>query len=142
MSTQRELDSEVHLHTSPLVRWLLIGLGTLLVGLGILGVLLPLLPGTPFLLLAAACYARASRRFYAWLLDNRMLGPVIREYRRSRRIPAAARRRAIALVVVAFGVTILFVAQTPLLRALYGGCGLLVLAILMRLKTVEAQASA
>ena len=45
--------------------------GTLSLGLGILGIILPLLPTTPLLLLAAYCYARSSERFYQWLLNNR-----------------------------------------------------------------------
>ncbi|MQY69713.1 MAG: DUF454 family protein, partial [Firmicutes bacterium] len=56
--------------SSGLVRRLWIGLGTFFVVLGIIGIFLPLLPTTPFLLLAAACYARGSRRFYDWFLNN------------------------------------------------------------------------
>jgi len=64
-----------------LVRWLLLGIGWLCVGLGAVGVVLPLLPTTPFLLLAAACFARASLRFYDWLLNTPVLGQYIEEYR-------------------------------------------------------------
>lgn len=65
----------------PLLRWLLLGTGWICVVLGAIGVVLPLLPTTPFLLVAAACFARASRRFYDWLLDTRVLGGYIRDYR-------------------------------------------------------------
>lgn len=139
MSTRSEQEAEFHTYGSGPMRWLLIGLGTVFVGIGVLGIILPLLPGTPFLLLAAACYARSSRRFYLWLLNNRTIGPLITEYRRSKRIPAPARRRAIAVVVTVFAITTIFVAQTPLIRALYALCGVLVLSILLRVKTVEAE---
>ena len=61
--------------------------GTLSLALGVLGIILPLLPTTPFLLLAAGCYARGSQRFYNWLLNNRIFGSYIRDYREGRGIP-------------------------------------------------------
>ena len=72
--------------------------GTLFLVLGILGVFLPILPTTPFLLLAAACYARGSTRFYDWLLSNRYLGEYIRNYRERRGIPL--RSKVIGLSVL------------------------------------------
>lgn len=63
------------------MRFLLIAAGTLCVILGTIGIFLPVMPTTPFLLLAAACYARSSERFYQWLLNNRFLGAYIRNYR-------------------------------------------------------------
>ena len=69
-----------------LTRLLLIASGTLFVGLGVLGIFLPVLPTTPFLLLAAVCYARSSERFYHWLITNRWSGEYIRNYREGRGI--------------------------------------------------------
>ena len=71
----------------PLFRWILITSGTIFVGLAILGIFLPILPTTPFLLLAAACYARSSQRFYNWLMNNRWFGSYIKNYREGRGIP-------------------------------------------------------
>lgn len=130
---RHDYSADVRPHPSPLMRWALIVVGTLLVGLGILGIILPLLPGTPFLLLAAACYARASTRFYNWLLNNRFVGPTLAEWRRTRRIPRRARRNAIFVVALAFGLTVAFVATGPIARAAYVAMGLLVIAILLRL---------
>lgn len=75
----------------PLWRWLLLGTGWLCVGLGAIGVVLPLLPTTPFLLLAAACFARASLQFYDWLLDTRVLGQYIKDYRARLGVPLRAK---------------------------------------------------
>ena len=69
------------------IRAVLIVAGTLCVGLGALGIFLPLLPTTPFLLLAAACYARSSQRFYDWLLNNKYLGQYITGYVQRRGYP-------------------------------------------------------
>lgn len=60
---------------------LLVSLGILCVGLGSAGIVLPLVPTTPFLLLAAACFAKSSDWFYRWLLGHRHFGPVIKNYR-------------------------------------------------------------
>lgn len=63
-----------------LFRWILIVAGTIFLGLGILGIVLPILPTTPFLLLAAACYARSSKRFYYKLINNKWFGTYIKNY--------------------------------------------------------------
>jgi len=73
--------------TDKRVRILLTVLGTLFVGIGILGIFVPILPTTPFLLLAAVCFVRSSRRFYGWLLNNRWFGNYIRNYRERKGFP-------------------------------------------------------
>jgi len=65
---------------------LFIILGTIFLILGVVGIFVPLLPSTIFLLLAAACYARGSQKFYNWLMNNRWLGSTIRDYREGRGI--------------------------------------------------------
>ena len=61
--------------------------GTFCLIAGIVGIFLPLLPTTPFLLLAAFCYARSSQRFYTWLMTNRWFGEYIKNYRDGKGIP-------------------------------------------------------
>jgi len=78
--------------------WILVGHGFL--GVGFLGVALPLLPTTPFVLLAAACYVRGSRRFYTYLLTHRVFGTVIRDWDQHRAMSARAKRWAIACVLL------------------------------------------
>jgi uncharacterized protein len=120
--------------------WLNI-IGTIAVGLAILGVFLPLLPTTPFLLLASACYARGSKRMHAWLLGNKIFGRYLRDFEDGRGIPLRGKIVAVSLmwisiiysisrltsvalitllIVIAIGVTIYLVKFVPLWRAREG----------------------
>ena len=69
-------------HRSRLVRGLLWAAGSLSLMLGLIGVVLPGLPTTPFILLAAACYAKASPRLHSWLLNHKLTGPMLRDWER------------------------------------------------------------
>lgn len=73
-------------------------LGTLSLILGIIGIFLPLLPTTPFLLLAAALYVRSSPRLYDWLLNQKYLGPYIRNFRENKAIPLRAKIVSVSLI--------------------------------------------
>ena len=63
-----------------LIKWILLSAGTLFLGLGIIGIFIPLLPTTPFLLLAASCYIRSSKKFYNFLINNKWFGTYIKNY--------------------------------------------------------------
>lgn len=78
------------------------GAGLFFVALGAVGAALPLLPTTPFLLLAAACFARSSPRLEAWLLAHRVFGPPVAGWRAHRAIPPAAKAMACAGVIVSY----------------------------------------
>ena len=90
--------------------------GTLLVGLGIIGILIPVLPTTPFLLLAAACYARSSQRFYHWLLNNRWFGNYIKNYIQRKGVPLKVKILAITWLWITIGCSVIFVVQAFLVR--------------------------
>ncbi|MDH4134223.1 MAG: YbaN family protein [Gammaproteobacteria bacterium] len=104
----RDYSAEMRKHDSLTVRLLFLALGTAFVALGIAGAFLPVLPTTPFMLLAAACYARASSRFYNWLLNHRWFGPTIIEWRRYRSIPYRVKWTAIVLMAVTLSISIVF----------------------------------
>ena len=82
-------------------RIILILLGLLCLLLAGLGFLLPGLPGTPFVLLAAACFAKSSPRLHGWLLANRFFGPIISNWQQSRSIPRRTKQLAMGMVVIA-----------------------------------------
>jgi uncharacterized membrane protein YbaN (DUF454 family) len=94
------------------VKILFISLGTLFLGLGFLGIALPLVPTTPFLLLAAACYARSSTRIYNWMLNHRLFGDFIRNYRSGSGIPLRAKIASLVVLWSTIGIS-LFLAHTP-----------------------------
>lgn len=104
-----EAEADALMVQSVLVRRLLWGLGAAFFGIGMVGVVLPLLPTTPFLLLSAALWARSSRRFYVWLLIHRTLGPPIASYRRHGCIPRHAKVAALSLMAVTFTLSVVFV---------------------------------
>lgn len=85
------------------MRAVLLTLGWLFVGLAGLGIVLPVLPTTPLLLLAAACFARSSPRLYRKLLDSRTFGPMIRNWRETRSISRRAKFNAITLLLIVGG---------------------------------------
>ena len=85
-----------------------IALGLMAVGLGILGLALPLLPTTPFMLLAAGCFAKSSPRLHGWLIDHRIFGPAIRNWQVNRAISTKAKRMALTAMAAAFGVSVFF----------------------------------
>jgi len=107
--------NEVHLNRSRLMRGLFIALGSLFLALGVIGIFLPILPTTPFLLLTAACYARGSVRFYTMLMDNKLFGHYLRGWREERRIPRKAKIWAVTMIVLTIGTSILLF--IPLLGA-------------------------
>jgi uncharacterized membrane protein YbaN (DUF454 family) len=118
-------------------RWLLLATGFLFVGLAALGAVLPILPTTPFLLVAAACFARSSPRFYQWLLSNPTFGPLIREWRENRSIPLRAKLAAIALITLVGGTSVGFFISNPWLKLGVGAFLVGLVAWLVRLPTSE-----
>ena len=84
----------------------LIFAGTVCVALGVLGMFLPLLPTTVFLLMAAYCYSRSSERFHDWLLNNRLCGSYIRNYKSGQGISMRQKVTTISILWVSISVSI------------------------------------
>ena len=85
------------------MRIFLIIVGCISLGLGVLGIFLPMLPTTPFLLLSAAAWLKASPKLYAWLLNHRVFGEYIRNFREHRAIPLRAKVVSVSLIWLTIG---------------------------------------
>lgn len=107
----------------PLRAALLIG-GWLCVLLGLLGVILPLLPTTPFLILASICFARSSPRCHRWLLSRPHLGPAIQDWEREGAIRTGAKIWATLVLILVIGSTAVFAPVTFGVRLAVAGVGL------------------
>ncbi|MBW6470831.1 MAG: YbaN family protein [Methanosarcinaceae archaeon] len=92
-----------------LIRGILVIAGSVFTGLGLLGIFLPLLPTTPFLLLAVACYARSSKRCHFWLLDNKWFGSFIKDYYEKKGIKLRVKIISISLLWISISYSVLFV---------------------------------
>lgn len=101
-------NSEVKKYSSKLIRGILIVLGTISVFLGLIGIFLPILPTTPFLLLGAAIYSKSSDKFYNWLVGNRFFGSYIKNYREGKGIPLRVKISAIFFLWVTILITAIF----------------------------------
>lgn len=118
-----ESTSKINISQKPIVRWTLLTAGTILVGIGILGIFLPLLPTTVFFLMAAWCYARSSQRFYDWLHHNKFFGKYLKNYREGRGISLSTK---ISTIVILWGSILYSIYVT---QSLWLGLVLLAIAI-------------
>ncbi len=119
---------------SRVTKFLLWAGGALSLMLGVLGIFLPLLPTTPFLLLAAACFMRSSERHYRWLIEHRYLGAYIRNYHEHRAISRRALIWALTTLWGTLGYAIFCVAEQTWLRLFLVFIGTAVTIHLLRLK--------
>ena len=95
---EQESTQEIKISQRPVVRWTLMLAGTIFVGIGILGIFLPLLPTTVFFLLAAWCYARSSQKYYLWLHHNKYFGKYLKNYREGRGVTRSVKISTIIIL--------------------------------------------
>lgn len=107
------------------LRWLLWLVGTIALGLGLVGVVLPGLPTTPFILLAAACYARASPQLHQRMRDNAWIGPMLRGWEHHRSLSRRVKTIALTMMVVMIGVSTWSLHARPWLQGVLVLTGLL-----------------
>lgn len=118
-------------------KWLYMSLGLIFVALAALGVLLPGLPTTPFLLLAASCFAKSSTRLYRWLLNNRTFGPMVHNWEQNRSISRRLRNLAVVSMLLMGAVSIFFVVEQIFIQILIASAVLLGCYVLMRIRVTD-----
>ncbi len=118
---------------------LLIALGSLCVGLWVIGIFVPVMPTTVFFLLAAYFYARSSPRFYDWLLNNRWFGAYIRNYRAGRGVPLRQKVFTLVVLWLTLGYTGIFVVSTLWVRLLLAVIAISVTVHLVMIKTYRGE---
>ena len=100
------------------IKFLLISAGTISIFLGFIGIFIPILPTTPFLLLAAALYSKSSDKFYNWLINNRLFGSFIRNYREGKGITLQAKFISLTSLWLVLGSTIIYAIENIYLKIL------------------------
>ena len=118
-------------------KYLLIAAGFLFLGLGVACIVLPILPTTPFLLLSAACFMRGSERLYAWLMNHKMLGETIRNFREHKAIPLSTKISSVGLLWITILISIIFVMDTLALRLLLAAIAVGVTVHILHYRTLE-----
>lgn len=121
-----------------LIRLILIFAGTLCLFLGILGIFVPGLPTTPFLLLTAGLYARSSDRLSRWLVQNQFVGVYITEWRRTRGLTLRSKIKSIVLMWMMISISVIFMTEALWVRILiivFGLIGTLVMGFIIPTNT-------
>ena len=121
---------------NPVLRWILIISGILSLIVAIIGIFLPLVPTTPLLLLAAACFAKSSEKFYKWLINNRYLGSFIRNYRERKGVHFKIKAGALTLMWAVMLYTSIFVVKILIIKIILIIIALVVTIHLLRIKTL------
>ncbi len=116
---------------------LLIILGLALVCLAVIGIFLPVLPTTPFLLLALACFAKSSDKLHDWLLTNKTFGPFIKHWHDTKSMPRKAKGYALITILIGGGISIYSV-ETDMLKLLMIIVLIIPVGIILKIKTTES----
>ena len=117
------------------MRIILAALGFLSLGLAIVGVVLPGIPTTGPVLLAAFLFSRSSERFDRWLVEHRLFGPIVRDWRAGRGFTARAKMISVVAIALTFSITIVLGVSNPAVRGGLVGLAIAIAAYIVRLPT-------
>ena len=123
-----DLDKDIHTAretNNPVAKILWIILGSFFVVVGAIGAVVPGLPTTLFLILAAACYIRFSQKLYDWLITNKTFGPYLKDYREGRGMPRNAKILAVSMIILFAGYAVIFAIDELIIRIIVAVSGLI-----------------
>ena len=124
------------------IKVLLISLGTFFIGVAIVGIFVPILPTTPFLLISSALYAKSSKKFYNWLINNKIFGKYIKNYREGKGISLKLKIIATALLWITIGCSAIFALDILWARVLLVIIAILVTTHIIRINPIDKSKSA
>lgn len=116
---------------------LLMILGTISLILGVIGIVLPVLPTTPLILLSLVCYIRSSSRLYNFVLSNKYLAPYVKDYISGEGIPIKAKKKAISLIWITIGFSVIFIIDKIFVRLMLLGIATTVSIYIWTRETLE-----
>ena len=122
-----------------MIKLLFIVLGSVSLSLGFLGIFLPGLPTTPFLLLAATLYMRSSKRLYSWLLNHRQMGKIIRQFRENKSIPLRIKIVSLSVMWSMIGLSTILLLKSVVLRIAIPLLGIIGTIVLLSLTTAPKE---
>ena len=117
------------------------GLGLVFVGLGMVGVVVPGMPTTVFMILALYCFKRGSKKFEDWLLNHRVFGPTLRDWERYKGMRKRTKIVAVSMLWVFLGVSLFFLRHKPVVFTIVMACGAWVTWYILSRPTVPVGAS-
>lgn len=115
---EKNLKNHLKISSNPAVRFVFLAAGTILVGIGILGMFLPLLPTTIFFILAAWCFARSSEKFHFWIHNNRYFGRYLSNYMQNKGMTLRAKIYSISFLWAGILISVLFATDVLYIRIL------------------------
>ncbi len=131
--------SDPHAPLRPATRIVLVVAGGVSLFLGVLGLFLPVFPTTPFVLLAAACWSRASPRLHRWLHAQPRVGPMLEQWERHRAVPRKVKLLVTVLLLPSIAGSIWFLHERVWLAVLVAAIALVVIVVIWRFPEIPAQ---
>ena len=110
-------------------------LGSLFLGLGFIGILIPGLPATPFLLLSAGCYVRSSDRLYNWLINHKIFGKYIKTFREHRALTKSTKNVSLVSMWIMIGISVFILIQSMVLKFIILVAGIIGTVVVLKIKT-------